>query len=600
MDAHPPVRGEHSAASPTVNPPALDRPWIEHYSPGVPRAALDVPDQPLPWLLEEAVTRHGASIAIEYYGTRIPYVQLSALVDRFAYALANLGVRRGDRVSLCLPNVPQFPIAFYATLKLGAVVVPTNPLYTPPELEHQLNDAGVSLVVTLDQLYPALAAVQARTPVRQVVLANVADYFPAPLALAYRLNAARASLGKPRNGTPRAAVQAPRSGPTVHAFTDLVGRTRGRQGYTIFPTPEPARPDDVAVLQYTGGTTGVAKGAMLTHRNLLANAMQCWAWNEQPPGSRHTTLCVAPFFHVYGLTVGMNMTVLSGSTMVLLPRFTVKDTLKAIERYQPDLFPGVPTLYLALAREVERQRHDLRSIKVCISGSAPLPREVQQRFEAVSGAKVVEGYGLTEASPVTHCNPVFGERRVGTIGLPLPGTDAAIVDPETGAFLPPGGQGEIVVRGPQVMRGYWGRPDETAKVLRDGWLRTGDIGTMSADGYFTIADRAKDLIIASGYKIFPRDVEEVLYQHPSVLEVAVIGVPDPYRGETVRAYVVRKPGARATAEELTSFCKERLAIYKVPKQFVFRDTLPKSLIGKVLRRALREEALAEVKTPAKP
>ncbi|MBF6589090.1 MAG: long-chain fatty acid--CoA ligase [Ktedonobacterales bacterium] len=592
MDDHRQADQEQAVESPARV--AITRPWLAHYAPGIP-PSVPIPNHPLTWLLDQAVTRYGANIAIEYYGTRIPYVRLSSLVDRFARALRHLGVRPGDRVSLCLPNVPQFVIAFFGVLKVGAVVVPTNPLYTPPELEHQLNDAGVTVVVMLDQFSSTLATVRERTSVRHVVLANVADYFPPTLAVAYRLKEAVERRGKPHRER-----NVPRADAPLLRFKDLLGQAHGREGYEVFATPELAGPDDLAVLQYTGGTTGVAKGAMLTHRNLLANALQCWSWNELPLGSKHSSLCIAPFFHVYGLTVGMNLTILNGSTLVLLPRFTLKETLKAIQRYKPDLFPGVPTLYLALARAVEQSHQDLSSIKICISGSAPLPLEVQQRFERVSGARVVEGYGLTEASPVTHCNPVYGERRIGTIGLPLPGTDAAIIDPETWRFLPPGEQGEIIVRGSQVMRGYWQRPDETENVLRDGWLRTGDIGLMDDDGYFTISDRAKDIIIASGYKVFPRDVEEVLYQHPKVLEATVIGVPDPYRGETVRAYIVPRPGEALTAEELTTFCQERLAVYKVPKQFVFRESLPKSLIGKVLRRALREEAIAEMSTQTAP
>jgi long-chain acyl-CoA synthetase len=586
MEDHP-----RADVTQTTNPAATygpAQPWLAHYSAGVPQR-IEFPDRPLTALLDDAVTRFGANVAIEYFGTKIPYVRLSSLVARFARALRTLGVRPGDHVSLCLPNVPQFVIAFYAALKAGAVVVPTNPLYTQPELEHQLNDSGATVVVMLDQFYPNLAAVRARTAVQHIVLTSAADYFPPGLALAYHVKER-----VERRGKPAIHAKALRSDPTIHWFKELLGQASGRDGYEIFPTDEAAGPDDLALLQYTGGTTGVAKGAMLTHRNLLANAMQCWSWNEQPLGSKHSSLCIAPFFHVYGLTVGMNLTILNGSTLVLLPRFTVKETLKAIEKYKPDLFPGVPTLYLALAREVEKGGQDLSSIQICISGSAPLPLEVQQRFERVSGARVVEGYGLTEASPVTHCNPVYGERRIGTIGLPLPNTEAAIRDPETGRLLPPGERGELVVRGPQVMRGYWQRPDETAKVLQDGWLLTGDIGLMSEDGYFTIVDRAKDMIIASGYNVFPREVEEVLYQHPKVLEATVIGVPDPYRGETVRAYIVVKPGETLTADELTTFCKERLAAYKVPKQFVFRDSLPKTMVGKVLRRALREEAIAEM------
>jgi long-chain acyl-CoA synthetase len=567
----------------------MKRPWLAHYPASVP-ATVGIPEQPLTWLIDEAARKYGASVAVEYYGTRLTYVQLASLIERFARALVRLGIKRGDRISICLPNTPQFPIAFYGALKAGAVVVPTNPLYTPPELEHQLKDAGARAIVMLDQFYPAFVPLRERTPVEHVILTNVADYFPPLLALGYKVVQAREQRGKPK-----VDKKAFRAQPGNHTFKEIIGPAQGRHGFEVFALPEPAAPDDLAVLQYTGGTTGVAKGAMLSHQHLLANALQCWAWNDLPAGSHHISLCVAPFFHVYGLTVAMNLTIYSGSTMALLPRFTVKDTLKAIKKYRPDLFPGVPTMYLALAREVEKTKQDLSSIQVCISGSAPLPKEVQTRFEAVSGARVVEGYGLTEASPVTHCNPVFGERRIGTIGLPLSDTDSAIYDSERGAFVAPGESGEIVVRGPQVMQGYWQRPDETANVMMDGWLRTGDIGVMSEDGYFTIVDRVKDIIIASGYKIFPRDVEEVLFAHPAVQEASVIGVPDPYRGETVRAYIVLKPGQHATAEELAGYCGERLAIYKVPKQFVFRDELPKSLIGKVIRRVLRDEAIAETK-----
>ncbi|HEY7848670.1 MAG TPA: long-chain fatty acid--CoA ligase, partial [Ktedonobacterales bacterium] len=554
-----PISADASAAAAPAAPAGASRPWLAHYSAAVP-ATVALPEHSLAWLLDEATRTSSAYTAIEYYGTRISYAQFSSLADRFARALVRLGVKRGDRVAISLPNIPQFPIAFYGAIKAGAVVVPTNPLYKPHELQHQLTDAGAKVIVLLDQLYDNLAEVRARTPVEQVIVAGVADYFPTPLAIAYRVREALGSRGKP-HADPRAL----RADQTIHQFKDLLGHASDGQGFEVFPLPESAAPDDLALLQYTGGTTGVAKGAMLTHRNLLANAAQCLAWNEQKEGAKHITLCIAPFFHVYGLTVAMNMTMLAASTMVLLPRFTVKDTLKAIEKYRPDLFPGAPTMYLALAREVEQRHRDLSSIKVCISGSAALPAEVQRRFEAVSGAKLVEGYGLTEASPVTHCNPVYGDQRNGTIGLPMPNTDAAILAPETWDILPQGQQGEIAVRGPQVMQGYWNRPDETANVLHDGWLRTGDIGLMDADGYFTIVDRAKDIIIASGYKIFPRDVEEALYEHPKVLEAAVVGMPDEYRGETVRAFVVVKPGEKLTAAELDQWCHERLAVYKVPK-----------------------------------
>ena len=591
MSKHPEnlgqVSGEPEGQSPAT--PLTTSPWIAHYSPGVP-PNLDIPLKPLTWILDQAARHYGANTAIEYFGTTLSYVQLNSLVDRFAHALIHLGLQRGDRVSICLPNVPQFPIAFFGVLRAGGVAVPTNPLYTAPELQHQLEDSGAVAAITLDQFYPTFAGVWKETPLRHLILASPADYFPPVLGVLYRLSQIRELRSRPRVETGRRA-----DGSGVYRFVDLIGRAAGRQGFEVFPLPEPADPNDIAVLQYTGGTTGVAKGAMLTHHNLLANALQTSAWNEQPSGSQHTTLCVAPFFHVYGLTVCMTMSLANGWRLVLLPRFTVRETIAAIEKYKPDMFPGVPTLYLALAREAEQHPHDLSSIKVCISGSAPLPREVQRRFEAVTGAKVVEGYGLSEASPVTHCNPVYGDCRIGTIGLPLPDTDAAIINPETWEFLPVGEQGEIVVRGPQVMLGYWQRPDETKSVLRDGWLRTGDIGFMDSDGYFTVVDRAKDMIIAGGLKIYPRDVDEVLYQNPKVLEAAAVGVPDEYRGETVRAYVVVKPGEHLTADELIDFCKERLAPYKVPKQVEFRAELPKTLVGKVLRRTLRDEYIAEQK-----
>ncbi|HEX9035836.1 MAG TPA: long-chain fatty acid--CoA ligase [Ktedonobacterales bacterium] len=573
---------------------AAARPWTAHYSPTVP-TTITVPEQPLTWLLDEATRTSSAFTAIEYFGTKLSYAQLSSLADRFARALVEHGTKRGDRVAICLPNTPQFVIAFFGALKAGAVVTPTNPLYTPSELEHQLRDSGAKVVVVLDQFYGNLAPVRANTLVEHVIVTDVADYFPMPLAIAYH---AREAIMARRKGVKPARI--PRHDPSVHDFRTFIGRASDSQGFEVFPLPEPAMPDDLALLQYTGGTTGVAKGAMLTHRNLLTNAYQCLIWNEKPIETKHVTLCVAPFFHVYGLTVAMNLTILAGSTLVLLPRFSVNETLNAIEKYRPDLFPGVPTLYLALAREVEKHKRDLSSVKVCISGSAPLPAEVQRRFEAVSGAKVVEGYGLTESSPVTHCNPVYGDRRIGTIGLPLPNTDARIISPDGWDTVAPGEQGEIAVRGPQVMQGYWNRPAETAIVLQDGWLRTGDIGVMSSDGYFSIVDRAKDMIIASGLKIFPRDVEEVLFANPKVLESTVIGMPDEYRGETVWAFIVTKPGEKLTAAELDQWCHERLASYKVPKHYEFRDSLPKTMIGKVLRRTLRDESLAAQAAAQKP
>jgi long-chain acyl-CoA synthetase len=557
------------------------RPWLRHYDPAVP-ATLTYPDKPLTWLLDEAVRNYGKRDAIIFYGRRFTYAQLGAMADRFAAALIELGVKPGDRVSICLPNIPQFPIAFYGTLKAGAVVVPTNPIYTESELQHQLADSGAETIVVLDLVYHRFVNVRHQTPVKRVIVAGVQDYLPPILAAGYLVQQRHAKQPLPSKQDLRADDMA-------HQFKDMIGK-QDEHWFQLHALPAAAKPDDLAVLQYTGGTTGLSKGAMLTHRNLLANAMQAWAWTEEAK-EPEVILCAAPFFHSYGLTVAMNAGIWSGSSLVLMPRYKARDAVKMIEKYHPTIFPGVPTMYLGIAHEIEQHGGNIRSVRICISGAAPLPREVQANFEKLSGGKVVEGYGLSEASPVTHCNPLYGERRTG-IGLPMTDTEASIQDPETGEMLPSGQPGEICIRGPQVMQGYWNQPEETAKMLRGGWLHTGDIGVMDEDGYFSVVDRAKDMIIASGYKIFPREVEEVLYAHPKVAEAVLVGVPDEYRGEAPKAFIVLKSGEQATAEEIIAYCKERLASYKVPKQVEFRSELPKTMIGKVLRRALREEEVA--------
>ncbi len=576
----------HPSAGPS---PAF--PWISHYDPGVP-ATVDVPPISLPTLLSEAARACGSRDALIFYDKRLTYLQLELAADRFAKAMLGLGLRRGDRVAICLPNLPQFPIAFYGVLKAGLVAVPTNPLYTPHEMRHQLNDSGAKAIVILDSLYHALHEIRGETGIEHIIVTKVSDYLPFPLSLLYPIKQASEQRGKPHMNP-----LSLKDDPQIVQFSALLAKAQARHGgYALIDLPAPADPEDLAVLQYTGGTTGVSKGAMLTHRNLVANALQCASWTDYPRFEPHISLAVAPFFHVYGLTVALNMSVYYGATIVMLPRFVTKDVLKAIEEYKPDLFPGIPTMYQAIATEIQKRgKGDISSIKVCISGAAPLLAEVQTRFEKLSGATLVEGYGLTEASPVTHTNPLYGDRRIGTIGVPMPSTEARIVDPQTDQTLPAGERGEICVRGPQVMRGYWNRPDETAIVIKDGWLHTGDIGVMDADGYFTVVDRAKDLIIAGGYNIYPREVEEVLARHPAVLDCAVVGVPDEYRGETVRAYVVLREGMHVTADDIIAFCKQDLAIYKVPKQIVFRAELPKSIIGKNLRRVLREEAVAEMR-----
>ncbi len=552
----------------------MDKPWYAHYDPGVPRE-VDYPERPLYHLLAEAARRFPRQVGAEFMGKRIPYAELWEETRRFAAALKALGITRGDRVAVMLPNSPQFLIAFYGTLLAGGVVVNTNPLYTPRELAHQLKDSGARFLVLLDLLWPRYAEIAGEVPTERVITTGIQDYLPFPKNLLYPLLMKR--QGK--------WIDLPED-PRRRDWRALL-----RENPPIAPEEEPS-PDDLALLQYTGGTTGTPKGAMLSHRNLMANVFQVLAWAPGLEPGKEVMLGVLPFFHVYGMTVAMNFGVALGAKIVLLPRFEIHQVVQAIEHHRVTLFPGVPTMYVAFNTFPGIEKRNIRSIKVCISGAAPLPVEVQERFEALTGAKLVEGYGLSEASPVTHCNPIYGERKKGSIGLPLPSVDAKVVTPEF-VDLPQGETGELAVKGPNVMLGYWNRPEETKAALVDGWLLTGDIARMDEQGFFYIVDRKKDMIIAGGYNIYPREIEEVLYQHEAVKEAAVAGVPDPYRGETVKAYVVLKEEykGKVTEKDLEAFARERLAAYKVPKLWEFRDELPKTAVGKILRRTLREEEI---------
>jgi long-chain acyl-CoA synthetase len=561
----------------------VTHPWIRHYEQGVP-AHLEIPDQPLTWLLDHTASRYPDRIALIYYGARLSYAQLARYAHRFAKALHGLGVKKGDHVAIALPNIPQYPMAFYGALLAGAVVVPTNPLYTEREMQHQLADSGARVLVILDMFYPVVRAVRPQTPLDHIILTSPADFMPPVLRALYPLSQRRA-----RSSETHLTHKELQDDHTLHVMHTMLESHR-EDGRAVFSQPEPVQATDLAVLQYTGGTTGISKGAMLSHRNLLANAMQTRAWYPQAREGEEVMLCVAPFFHAYGLTVGMNCSLLVAASMVLIPRFKGQEVVKAIRRYHPTIFPGIPTMYLAVMGEAGKGSDDLRSIKYCISGGAPLPAQVQAEFEALTGGRLVEGFGLSEASPVTHCNPLTEKSRNGSIGLPLPGMEAAIVNQATGEPLPLGEVGELVVKGPNIMQGYWNRPEETSQVFRNGWMRTGDLGKMDADGYFCIVERVKDVIIASGFKVYPREVEEVLFKHPAVAEVGVAGVPDAYRGETVAAFVVLKTGIEASEEtkrELIQYCKQELTAYKVPTILEFRENLPKSLVGKVIRRALR-------------
>lgn len=578
------------AGTVTTTNQGLDRPWFARYDQWVP-THLEYPDIPLHRFLFTSAQKYPDRDAIIFYGRRLTYRALDEAATRFAAALADRGLAKGDRVSLFLPNCPQMVIAYYGTLRAGGLAVSTSPLYSTRELTYQLNDSGAETIVVLSKLYPLVKEVAPKTGLKRIIVTNIKEYFPPLLRLLFTL------LKEKRQGH-RPAVE---RRPGTEWFSEMLNSTPAK------PPTTTVGPDDPALLQYTGGTTGLPKGAVLTHRNLVANTMQAGAWLVKPALSSvegkndgiEIFLGAIPFFHVYGMTVVMNLCISLGHTMVLLPQFKVQEVLETISKYRPTLFPGVPTMYVAINNYPEVGRYDLRSIKACLSGAAPLPVEVQTRFEALTGARLVEGYGLTETSPVTHANPLFGARRVGTIGLPLPDTDARIVDLESGErTLPPREIGEVAVKGPQVMAGYWNQPSETAMVLRDGWLYTGDIGYMDEQGYFTIVDRKKEMIIAGGFNVYPREVEEPLYEHPKVKEVVAVGLPDLYRGETVKVYVVLKEGERATEQEITDFCKQRMAKHKVPTLVEFRQELPKTLVGKVLRRALREEEMAKRKPQA--
>ncbi len=557
-------------------------PWLDSYPPGVPEH-VDVPAANLAALLDDAARDFPHAPALHFEGRTTSYAQLADQAWRLATALAGLGVGKGTRVGLILPNCPQAVIALFATLRLGATVVQNNPLYTERELAHQLGDAGVEVVVCLDLVYQKVKALRGQTAIREVIVTSVLDELPA----IKRALAPYTKRGK------AAGVAIGRDEP-VRRWREVLGSATAR-------LPEAAvDPDrDLALLQYTGGTTGISKGVMLSHANLRANVEQVRAWFPDADPGREVMMAVLPFFHVYGLTVCLLLGVRLGAALVLLPRFNLDGVLAAIDRFRPTLFPGVPTMYVAINNAVEKGGHDLSSIKACLSGAAPLPMEVAERFERFSGGRLVEGYGLSESSPVAIANPIYGKRKAGTIGMPLPDTVARVADPADPArTLPVGEAGELAIAGPQVMLGYWNRPEETAEVLRDGWLLTGDMAVMDEEGYFAIVDRKKDLIIAGGYNVYPREVEEVLFEHPKILEVAVSGVPDAYRGEIVKAFVVLRTGEQATTEEIREFAKARLAAYKVPRAVEFRDELPKTLIGKVLRRALVEEERAKAKAEA--
>jgi long-chain acyl-CoA synthetase len=558
------------------------KPWLKHYDAAVPHSLAPYPDKPLHALLEEAAAQYPDRACTIFKGRRLTFREVNELADRMAAALAAMGVRKGDRVGIFMPNTPQFVITYFGILKAGGVVVATNPLYTPREIEHQLKDSGLEIMAVMSNFYERIKEVRANTRLKTMIVTNVKEQLPALLAALF-------TLAKEKKEGHRVELA---EGDVW--MKDLLAR------YSPDQRPQvEISGSDMALLQYSGGTTGLSKGAIATHNNLVANIMQirCWLSDMQP--GQEVTLMAIPLFHVYGMVAGMGLAIQAGATMVMVPNpRDIKDVLENINKFQPSLFPGVPALYNAINNnaDVKAGKYNLGSIRACISGSAPLLLETKQTFEALTGGKLFEGYGLSEAPTATHCNPFQGMNKSGSIGMPFPDVECRIVSLEDGQTdLPVGEIGELVIRGPQVFKGYWNMPTETNNTLQPDpagggpWLYTGDIARMDEDGYFYIVDRKKELIKIGGFQVWPREIEEVLATHPKVQEVGVAGIPDPHHGESVKAWLVLKPGETATAEEIRQWCADKLAKFKIPHQIEFRTELPRTTVGKVLRRELVRE-----------
>jgi long-chain acyl-CoA synthetase len=564
------------------------RPWVKSYPEDVPKTLEPYPEKSLFRLLEESAQRFPDRPAIAWFGRHFTYRELLRETERMSAALASLGVKPGDRVGLILPNCPQYVIAYYATVRLGAIIVGNNPLYTQRELAHQLNDAGCDVVVVLDQLYPNLKSIDQEFRPREVIVTGLEDYMPFPKNVLAPLLVFRKQARKERRPWP----PVPR-GEGVKRWRQLMTAVRD-----VPPVAEVNAREDPAGFIYTGGTTGLSKGAMLSHFNIVSNCMQAASWFAGLQDGGESVMCVLPFFHSYGMTVCMNIGIYKAAKLILLPRFELEMTLKEIQKEKPTLFPGVPRLYIAINESDKTPGYDLSSIRACMSGAAPLPLAVAEKFESITGARLVEGYGLTETSPVTHSNPIYGKRKPGTIGLPIPDTDCKLVEiDDPTKEVGEGESGELALSGPQVMLGYWNKKEETEEMIRQDengvrWLYTGDIAKIDEEGYFRIVDRKKDMIIVSGFNVYPTDIEQVLYRHEKIEKVAVVGVPDDTTGEAVKAFIVLRQGQAATAEEIIAWTKDPktgLTGYRVPKRIEFRESLPETMVGKVLRRKLVEE-----------
>lgn len=549
-----------------------ERPWLTFYEKGVPEN-VDYEETCLPDFLDRAAIMFPDNMALLFQGYQVTYQELKEMVDRFATALAGFGIKKGDSVAILLPNLIPCVVAYYAVLKIGGITVMNNPLYSDRELGHQFNDSQAKLLITLDLLGNRMIDLRRETSIKEILYTSIGDYLPFPKNLLFPLVGKRKKLA--------ADVK---SAPEVYKWKEVIAGTEPK------PPEVPITFDDVAMYQYTGGTTGVSKGATLTHGNLSKQVQQVAAWFPRFDKGAEVMLGALPFFHVFGLTTAMNFAIHMGWGNVLVPKPQPEPLLEAIKKFKPTFAPLVPTMFIGILNHPDIKKTDMTCLKGCFSGSAPLPVEVIREFEEITGAIIVEGYGLTESSPVTHVNPFDGRRKVGSIGIPIPDTYCRVVDVEEGAKeVPRGEPGELTIKGPQVMQGYRNMPEETASTLRNGWLYTGDIATVDDEGYFYIVDRKKDMIISGGYNVYPRDVDEVLYEHPKVQEACAIGIPHPTRGETIKCFVVLKEGETATAEEMIEFCKDRLATYKLPTEIEFRPELPKTNVGKILRKALRAE-----------
>jgi len=547
----------------------MEKIWLKSYAKGVP-AEIPFEKITLAEALARSAGRFSNNPALLFQGTTVTFKQLDEMASRFAAALTALGVKPGDRVATLLPNLVQMVVAIYGAWRVGAVVVTNNPLYTDRELEHQLSDSGTKLLISLDILVPRMINLRKKTGLTRIISCHIRDYLPFPLKQLFPLVKKGMHLKTP-------------VAPDVFEFMDLLKK------HGPMLEPHVCQWDDTACLLYTGGTTGVSKGVQLTHGNLSANVQQTSAWFPHFQPGREIVVGCLPFFHSFGMTTAMNTAIFYGYPDVLIPKPEPKAILEAITKYKATYFPAVPTLYNAMINFPDLKKYDIKSLTGCFSGAAPLPMETIRNFEKLTGEQICEGYGLTETSPVTHINPYGAVTKPGTIGLPICNTDAKLVDVDDfdKEITEPNAPGELCIKGPQVTKGYINRPDETSVTFREGWLLTGDIATFDEEGYFTIVDRKKDMIISGGFNIYPRDVDEVLFSHPKILEACAIGVPDEYSGEKIKAFVVLKPGANATADEIIAYCKENLAKYKVPKYVEFIDNIPKSAIGKILRKEIR-------------